>query len=257
MSERFCPCCEELLDKPCFDYSGKMYCSCGFYVSYLFIKDKVSKQFYLDIKKKRFDHILSEEYKHMPHTQHYVRPTREIKRLDSEIKQVQEQINQLKQNLNVLKGERKEEEFKLCTRYDNKNFRHSCHQCRGVVFEKSCFLCDQPCSCIHCESEPTVCQESSSTPTSSTPTSSTPREIVLPSSFSDRKEWKRIITIRETIYPTLHSDLNEDAFRELRIRFLLEELTKEEYEGAMIKMFQKNEHKLEYYYLIHHYLLFV
>lgn len=240
-----CPCCTISYCKPCFELLEKGCCSCGCYLSYRIIKNNLSKQFQQDIKNKQFQHVLQSEYKLMSHTQHYVKPTREIKRINGEIKQIQDQINRLKQQLITLKEEKKEEEFKLCSNYDSKNFRHPCTHCRGFVYEKSCFLCEHACTCSLCESE--YKEQKQSQPSSP--------KITLSASFSDKKEWKRILSLYQHIYPTLK--WNEDTFKELRIRFLMEELTIEEYESLMKKVFLKNEHQLEYYYLIHNYLLFV
>jgi hypothetical protein len=187
--------------------------------------------------------ILAKEISWLPITQRTAVYTRNVKCIKEEMNHVNQHIKDLQMILKQLKKNKEELDKKL-VQTDSRIYNRSCSNCKGYI--------DQYCICGLCNRETNI-------------GNIIENNLVHYTENTCTWEWKGSIphelgeTIRRIqhlvyhIYPTLiqnESDTNQD----LRIRYLLEDMTMDEFKKHLEKRSVRLESSLDYHSIVRNYI---
>ena len=217
--------------------------------------------------------LLKNETDLLPYTQQFSIHKKIIPQLTSEIAEYKKQIKELQERISESKKEKEYHEFGLCVPQDlSVTYAHTCpvSVCRGYVRSDThvCELCNYICCtvstsrgeeddthmCNSCNYRCTLFKKEYHTPICTTSVSFS---ITLYYHTPEEKEIvDRIHHINNIIYPSL-SVYDETRYRDIRVRYLHNEITREEFERQIAIKMEEYKRKDTYKKLLHAYLSFI
>jgi len=213
--------------------------------------------------------LLKNETDLLPYTQQFSIHKKRIPQLTSEIAEYKKQIKELQERISESKKEKEFHEFGLCVPLDfSVTYAHQCpvSVCRGYVRSDThvCELCNYICCTVFtsrgeddthmCNYRCTIFKKEYHTPICTT---SVPFSITLYYHTPEEKEIvDRIHHINNIIYPSL-SVYDDTRYRDIRVRYLHNEITREEFERQIAIKMEEYKRKDAYKKLLHAYLSFI